>query len=603
MYFTGGNLRGGRRIGFIAAAVTCAQLLLLLLAAPARATDVIVVGGHELTLSADVTLADGDAFSAGDESGARCAIHGGGHVIASAAGWTGSFVIKNCDVDGLGASGGLAIDVVVVGAGTATVQGSTFSTSSQIQIGAQDQATVYFQRNTIATDSVVSATVLLADSQPAISFRGNSQGTKLFQGNHVLKSRVAFGSMTGWLIGGDTPAEGNVIAGTRAGIDLARVDSTQVRNNYIHTTIESSGWNQVKNLTVSEGFDLVIEHNILWGYNWLVELNGSAELRYNLLLNNIERGWVLVWARVGARVHHNLAISTKENSGAFPTGGFVVEDGSDTTIPHDLEIFNNTFDGAGKCTEAMSGVIVMHGAYVNSLRSNAFVGVRVLSTLGAALVHGNEDAVTAPLPSGLGYTDYNLFYNPDSPVKVNYSTGVQGKTMRVDTGFAGHDLNAGGAANQQVDPKFALDPMIRALAFDETSVLAGATTVCQILAFYRHAYSPGPSSPLIHNGDPADGPDNWIGAIGTSTGDPADLFGNPNLAPSAFTCAEVPLDPGTTGAGGSGVLNHGFTCVCSLDPASPGSNAAALAVGGLILAVAHARPSRARRRRRRASGS
>jgi len=596
-----------RRIGILAGGLAAGLLLsLLFCVGTAHAADVIIGGGQTYTLAGDITLASGDNFTAGDDSGARCTIHGGGHVIYSGQGWTGSLVIKNCDIDGLGAAGGLAINVVIVGTGTATVRGSTFSTSAELQIGAQDQATIYFQNNTIAQDSVVSATVLLSDSQPAIQFQGNSTGTKLFQGNRILRSRVTFSVMTGWLIGGDTPAEGNIITGTRAGIDLGRVDTTQMRNNYIHTTIEGRGWNQVKNLTVTEGFANVIEHNVFYGYNWMIELNGGAELRYNLLLNNIERGWVLVWARVGARVHHNLLLSTKENNGAFPAAGFVVEDGSDTTIPNNLEIFNNTFDANGKCTPGIGGAVLLHGSAITSLRSNAFVGVRTPASMGPAMVHGSQSAVMDPLPPALGYADYNLFNNRDSPVQVSYSTGVDGKTVRKDPGFAYHDAMAGGAVNQQVDPKFALNPMVRGIPFADADIVSGTTTVCQMLAFYRHAYSPASGSPLIMGGDPADGPNNMIGAIGTGS-EPLDKFGtlcdpndmgSPNLAPDMFTCTEVPLEgpgPGPTGTGGTGPTNHGFACVCSIDSGDARSSATAVMfVTGLALALARARPSRKR---------
>jgi len=251
--------------------------------------------------------------------------------------------------------------------------------------------------------------------------------------------------------------------------------------------------------------------------------------------------------------------------------------------------------------------VVLHGAFVSSLRSNAFVNVRTLASMGPAMVHGPESDITVPLPTALGYADYNLFYNPDSPVQVNYSSGVDGKTVRVDPGFAANDAMAGGVVNQQVDPKFALNPMIRGIPFSEADVLSGATTVCQILAFYRHAYAPGPSSPLINGGDPADGASNMIGAIGTGNGEPADLFGTlcnpadvgtPNMAADMFTCAEVPLESGGGGTGtggGTPVTNHGFACVCAVDPSDTRSGVTVvMAVCGLALVLARARPSRKR---------
>jgi hypothetical protein len=584
------------RTGLGAAATLAVTLLGL--AGAARADGLTVAAGQEVTLDADLSLGGTDMVVAGDQSGARCTIHGAGHQITSVEGWTGSLAINNCDIDGLGMVGGGAITVTVVGTSAATIQGSTFSASAVISITASDQAPVTFVGNTIQSDSLVAAVVLLADSQPAVQLSGSSTGTKVFSGNKIFKSRASFGVTGGWLI------EDNIIVGLRAGIDLGRVTDTQVRGNYIHTMIGAVGWNQVKNLSIIDGSGLVIEHNVLWGFNWLVELNAMAQVQYNLILNAIERGWVLVYSRAGARVHHNVLVATKENSEYVPAGGFVVEDGSDQTIPVDLEIYNNTFDAGDTCTRAIGGAVVLHGATVNSVRSNAFVGIRTLPDQGPGLVHGGETAVSDPLPSGLGYADYNLFYNPDSPVKVNYSTGVDGKQVRTSAGFAYNDIHVGGPVNEQADPKFAMNPVPRGFPFDEAAVIAGTTTVCQILAFYRQVYAPGTGSPLANAGDPADGSPN-IGAIGAGTGDPTDKFGTlcdpgdvgtPNLAPDMFTCPSVPLQPTSTGSGGTGVPPgpHGFACVCDVHRGEVDGSGAP--VGALTLACLAALAAAGRRR-------
>jgi len=87
------------RSGWLMAAGFAAVVLA---ASEARATDTTIGPGQTYTLTADLLLAPGDNFTAGDPAGARCTIHGAGFGIASADNWTGSFSLRNCDVDGMG---------------------------------------------------------------------------------------------------------------------------------------------------------------------------------------------------------------------------------------------------------------------------------------------------------------------------------------------------------------------------------------------------------------------------------------------------------------------------------------------------------------------
>jgi hypothetical protein len=601
----------------MAKALGCAAIALIglfTICGAARAADTAIAAGQEYTLPASLVLAGADNFSAGAATGGRCTLHGAGFAISSAPGWTGSFTIRNCDIDGLGDAGTAAILVSVAGSAGATIQGSTFSKSGRVEINAADQATVTVQNNTVQADSLVPAVTLQPQSQPAFRFTGPSTGAKVFQGNLLLKSRAEF-SITGfWLVGGDQPGQGNVLAGLRAGFDLLRVNDIQVRGNYSHTGRENVDWNQVKNLSINEATNVLVEHNVFWGLNWSLEIKGQAEVRYNLVLDNEERGWVLIWDDVRASLHHNVLVATRDDMFG-PAGAIVVETGGDPTMmtPQILSIYNNTFDGAGKCTQPIGGDLVLHGAMVSSLRSNAFVGTRVVSSLGTSFVHGMDSSLTLPLPTGLGYSDYNLFYNQDSPVTVIYGAGVPGKTARTDPGFGFHDAMAGGAVNQQVDPKFAVAMPPRTFPFKESDVIARTTTVCQVLAYYRQIYSPGAGSPLVGAGDPADGAANNIGAIGAGEAtdrfgklcDPTDI-GAPDTAPDVSTCTPMGGSVGGmggggmagngaggnggTGAGGNGTggkkVDNGFACVCAVDAGrSPGSDLGALAALGGVVAV------------------
>ena len=234
--------------------------------------------------------------------------------------------------------------------------------------------------------------------------------------------------------------------------------------------------------------------------------------------------------------------------------------------------------------------------------------VRLQQQAGSALV-GDSSLKQVPdvLMPRLGYSDYNLFDSPDSSVQANYNVGVAGKNLRADSGFALHDVPVGGPVNKQTDPKFA-GPIPRGLPFDDAAVISRMVDVCQILAFYRQAYTPGAGSPLIDAGDPADGAGNDIGAIGSGADDPQDQFGKfcdpaavTPLAPAAkvFKCDNVPIGGGSAGTGGTGgnPVAKGFACVCTSAAAGDtGSHSVGVL---LVLALAAGLTLRARHSRNR----
>ena len=147
-------------------------------------------------------------------------------------------------------------------------------------------------------------------------------------------------------------------------------------------------------------------------------------------------------------------------------------------------------------------------------------------------------------------------------------------------------------------------PIPRTFPFEEADLASGKATPCQVLAFYRKVYAPGPGSPLIDHGDPADGAGTDIGAVGAGMPDAADLFGmlcdptdigSPSTAPDVTTCKPVPLAP----PGGTGVTPvqtpHGITCVCDVGAGVPDARGAG-ALAALALAVTATRRRRPGRR-------
>jgi len=597
------------RSGWLMAAGFAAVVLA---ASEARATDTTIGPGQTYTLTADLLLAPGDNFTAGDPAGARCTIHGAGFGIASADNWTGSFSLRNCDVDGLGTAEVEAIYLKgTAGAPSIVIEGTQFSAGGFVRVNIDGGATaISFRNNTLTDDNLYPAVVEFVDSAPAFWVTGDSTGSHVFQGNRVYRSRVKFTSTSNWLV------EGNVMIGIRAGIELENANTVNVRNNYSHTLVGGPSWNQVKNIAMAEGNGNIIEHNVFWGRQWLAELAGGGEFRYNLGIDSVERGWVLTYYNMPLLVHHNLLIQTKENQNQQAPGIVITSDTSGD-IPR-LEVFNNTFDAGNKCNPAIPAAVEFVGgdSLAKSLRSNAFLNVRVVPEAGAALVrlddldYPTDQKLPDFMPVHLQYADYNLFFNPDSPVKVSYGVAVDGKVARQDPGFGANDAVAGGPADQQVDPGYVFSKIPRVLPYKEDDIKSGASTVCQILAYYRRAYTPPTSSPLLGHGDPADGAGNDIGAIGD--GDPADKFGTlcdpsdvGNPMPDLAACPEIPLmisDPTGAGGSGPGPGPGGVVCVCELGAGAPSPRAAAFGAIAVALALARRRRRIGARRSRFSCG-
>jgi hypothetical protein len=556
----------------------------------------MVPAGGEYSLTGDVVLTGADQFVAGDDSGARCKIHGNGfeiHGDMMLDNWTGPMTILNCDIDGLGVAGGNGMEVY--GKGPVTIRGNTFSKCSTLIFDLEEGMSLVIQNNTLQKDGVMNVVTAAADSQGAIEINGQSHsGTKLFQGNTILRSGVLFYQTSGWLVGGDTPAEGNVVVGLRAGIALQYADNMTVRGNYTHTEsggpiMGMLGWNQVKNFDMIGGqMGNLVEHNVFRGLNWLVEMNSQAEFRYNLLFDAAERGWILAYAKNDLKIHHNVLIQTKDTEYS-PAGPFVFEDAGNVDT-YSAQLYNNTVDAGGVCDPpVLQGALVLHDtSTVASFRSNAMTNVVFDTQDGTALIRA--PTVMDPMPPLLYYTDYNLFYNPKSPVQVIYGVGVAGKTMRTDPGFGYNDVPAGGAPNMQVDPKFT-GPIPLSFPFSDDDLIARATTVCQVLAYYRSVYTPAAGSPLTDAGDPQEGAGNDIGAIGSGVDNPLDMFGrlcdpadmgHPLTTANTFKCTPFVGITVPTAA-------TGITCVCDVQGGSPGPAPLALAGVAILIALARRR--------------
>jgi hypothetical protein len=133
---------------------------------------------------------------------------------------------------------------------------------------------------------------------------------------------------------------------------------------------------------------------------------------------------------------------------------------------------------------------------------------------------------TAEQPCRLDANGHHIRTSPDAAEKDNYALTVEGKTERVDAGFARHDVPAGGAQDAQAEPKFK-GPIPDRFPFSDDDIRARKVGVAKILAHYRDAYAPGEGSPLLNAGDPVDGEGSSIGAVGAGARSPNDYFGRP----------------------------------------------------------------------------
>src|SRR5262249_54737056 len=106
-----------------------------------------VSSGPVFSLAADVVLSGSQTVSYSGTASGRCAINGNGFQIRSAAGFSGSLVIANCDIRGLGSAASAAIDVTANGSGSIQLINNVFDTFGGISVAANDQAQAVVRGN------------------------------------------------------------------------------------------------------------------------------------------------------------------------------------------------------------------------------------------------------------------------------------------------------------------------------------------------------------------------------------------------------------------------------------------------------------------------
>ena len=255
-------------------------------------------------------------------AGNHCAINGNGFQIRSAAGFTGSLNISNCDIRGLGTATNPAINVTVNGSGSVQLTGNVFDTFGTVSIGANDQAQAAVRNNEFRENTLVPVTSLprstSAATLPVFLATGNSSAQKFFQGNNVGLSTVVFQSTRNWLIGGSTDAESNVLMGVRCGFTISGSSNMVLRGNYSQHNYPHR-FSQGENFQL-DGDGFLVEHNVIRSSSWPVRGMGG-ELRYNLIDASGNSDQVLQGPMSNTNIHHNVFSFTVSQTLYSPGAG------------------------------------------------------------------------------------------------------------------------------------------------------------------------------------------------------------------------------------------------------------------------------------------
>lgn len=473
-------------------------------------------GKPPILITTDVVLDGGDSIDYGTD-GPGCRIVGNGNTIRATASWTGHVRIVGCHIQRLGTITKPAIDIEATGSSYVSIERSTFESSGTVEVVNRGASTTTFENNVILESSVVALDPNADNSTPAFSASGDGTAPKVFRGNRIYRSSAAFRSPN-WTIGGDTDADSNLVIGLRAAFVVGAADIV-VRRNYVHN-FRSAGSQDEFAMTVLPGSDnLLTEHNVLRRGTWVVR-GLAGDFRYNAVLDTSSDSWIQN-PYTGARIHHSVFVMCAAPSGDIAYG----IDAAGMTATG-LEVFSNTFDGGGTMMN-MKGPVLGVGpdATVASFRNNIVFRFPFEQGTERAALRGAPSEPLDPPPARLDYADYNLFHNPDSPGLRNYALAVAGRTVRVDPGFARNDARPAGPVNEQVDPALA-GGAAACFPWSDEDIKAGTVTVSQMLAAYRAVYTPTAGSPALNTGDPADGANTSIGAVGDGA-HADDRFGRP----------------------------------------------------------------------------
>jgi len=454
-----------------------------------------VTRANTVTLTQDLVLT-----GATNLTWEKATVRGNGFKVRSDANWTGSVVIRDSFVTGLGNYAVSGIDVATRG-GSVVIEDTIFEGTGAVFVRVDGTGGITVRKNEFRSSNLIKFVSSNPGMSPVFLASGNTTGVKVFQANRVGAGIVRFEGMSGWLIGGSTDAESNILIGPRCVIALAGCRNLQVRGNYMNHDYYG-GWSQGFNLYCENCQDILAEHNVIRHSSWPVQ-SFAGEFRYNLIVDS-GHNWVRTLT-TGTKMHHNLLVHASHGGGV--NSGVWLYNGR-----KDVAIYNNTFDGGSPVVRAFESpmIEISTGCSLSSLRNNIFTGLaapeNVLPRPVVARGANEKDS-----DSRVAYADYNCFFNPQSPRAAHYADGIA-----ADKTPGTHDVDA--------DPRYA-EGRIIPYPVNQAEVWKGNYKVSQVLTYYRERYVPAGGSPVIGAGDPADGKSSYIGAIGPGKDAPDDLFG------------------------------------------------------------------------------
>jgi hypothetical protein len=220
----------------------------------------------------------------------------------------------------------------------------------------------------------------------------------------------------------------------------------------------------------------------------------GGEFRYNAVVGSGHE-----WMRTvmsGTKIHHNLFL----NGCGQWTDGILIYDGRKS-----VAVYNNTFDGGAA---RLKPIPILTSPMLRAEKGNSF------STIRNNVFMGNvpwPNGATPPIIAGgagcIAHADYNCFFNPQAPKIASYAEGTVAGKPGV------HDVHADPVLGVEVP-----SPNKPGQLWNRKAKLS------RVLAYYRARYAPASGSPVLGAGDPADGKNPYIGAVGPGN-DPNDLFG------------------------------------------------------------------------------
>lgn len=420
-------------------------------------------------------------------------IIGGGFRVCSD--HCGSVTIKNCRISGLGSESAPGIEIHA--GGNATIEDNVFESSGIIRIGTEGKGDFVVRNNEFRANNLIKFIPSEPGYSPMLVLSGNPSGKKVFQGNRVGIGWAEIQGGSEWLIGGEDDDTCNILLGQRGGLHMWGCADAMVRGNYSSQKC-GSGWSQPVNFYFENCKGMLCEHNLIGESSWPLEHFGQAsasEFRFNVF-SGAGHQWVRM-LNSGDKLHHNLFL----NGCSRYTGGILFWDKI-----KDVAVYNNTFDGGATRRTHNTTLPVLWadgpGNSFGSIRNNIFTG-------NVPMDNGTLAPIVLTAPGCVTYADYNCVFNPQATKAIAYAPGS------VSGNAGGHDIHS--------DPRFPAGvptspPVKLGQMWNHKAKLS------QVLSYYRARYAPVAGSPVLGAGDPADGKNSYIGAIGPNN-DPGDRLG------------------------------------------------------------------------------